>query len=307
MEVVLIATPTVNSGNIKSLRESIARRGWTLKEIEAKDLVLEVSPKGLRVLYEGETFTPEAVIYRMVGRFLPLLAPILDHWISQGVCIINSPASSMAAWSKLQSTIAFSKAGVDFLQTDFTYPHHLELDLDEAPYVIKPIFGTKGHDIRFLDSNTETIRFLSSTYFYSDGLVVPPLMVQEDLGIDIREIRAQVVGGKCVALMRRTPPIGERFSDNLEAGVNENLPLTHPAVVIAEKVAKALDLDFAGIDLFEKTDGTCLASEANGSPGWIGLELVSGVSVSDALFDLIEAKVKCKRETRAEFKASCPL
>jgi len=292
MEVVLIATPTRNSGNIKSLRESIARRGWTLKEIEAKDLALEVSTSGLRVLYEGKEFNPKAVIYRMVGRFLPLLAPILDYWISLGICVINSPIASMAAWSKMQSTIAFAKAGVPFLDTVFTYPHILGDEIEkENPYVIKPIFGTKGHDIRFLNSKEETNNFLSSTYFYSDGLIVPPLMVQEDLGIDVREIRAQVIGGKCVALMRRIPPQDQRFSQNLEGGVNENLPLTHPAVELAEKTAKALDLDFAGIDLFETKDGTCLVSEANGSPGWVGLEVVSGVSVSDALFDLIEARV----------------
>ena len=295
MEVLLIATPTVNSGNIKSLREAIARRGWTLKEIEAKDLSLEVSSNGLRVLLEGKEYTPEAVIYRMVGRFLPLLAPILDHWISQGVVVINPPAASMAAWSKMQSTIAFAKAGVPFLDTIFTYPSRFEAELeDESAYVVKTVFGTQGHDIRFLDNKAETKTFLESTYFYADGLIVPPLMVQRDLGIDVREIRAQVIGGKCVALMRRIPAVGQRFSSDLTAGVNENLPLTHPAVDIAEKVANAMGLDFTGIDLFETKDEGCLVSEANGSPGWIGLEVVSGVSVSDALFDLIEARVNTK-------------
>lgn len=292
MEVVLIATPTRNSGNIKSLREAIARRGWTLKEIEAKDLSFEVKTDGLRVLYKGNEFRPNAVIYRMVGRFLPLLAPILDHWISQGVCVINSPEATMAAWSKMLSSIAFAKAGVPFVETVFVYPHRLEGELeDESAYVIKPIFGTQGHYMGFQKSKEDVENYLASTYFDSEGrLTVPPLMVQKDLGIDVKEIRAQVIGGKCVALMRRIPPKDQRFSDNLAGGTNEVLPLSHPAVAIAEKAAQVLNLDFAGIDLFETEEG-CLVSEANGSPGWVGLEVVSGVSVSDALFDLIWERV----------------
>src|SRR5690606_38497703 len=100
------------------------------------------------------------------------------------------------------------------------------------------------------------------------------------------DLRAFVVGGACVALMRRHARPGE-FRANLELGASaEPLPADHPASVTAVAALHACGLDYGGVDLIEDEHGTIRVLEVDAWAGFAGITGATGVDVAGAILGL---------------------
>ena len=96
-----------------------------------------------------------------------------------------------------------------------------------------------------------------------------------------RDIRVMVVGGKTVAAMERVAQQGE-FRSNIELG-GEGRKIDLPPIYAetAEKAAKALRLEYCGVDLLQTKDGPILC-EVNSNAFFEGLEKTTGCNVAAA-------------------------
>ena len=90
--------------------------------------------------------------------------------------------------------------------------------------------------------------------------------------------------------MERSPRPGERVANLAQGGTGESLELTHPAARLAESAAQAMKLDIAGVDLLG-IDDQIYISEVDAWAGFAGIEKVTGKSVSDAIFEMIERRL----------------
>jgi ribosomal protein S6--L-glutamate ligase len=114
--------------------------------------------------------------------------------------------------------------------------------------------------------------------------------VKEAAGEDIRCI---VLGGKVVAAMRRQGPPGEFRSNLHQGGSAQKVRITKQERETALKAARAMGLEFAGVDLL-RSEGGPKVLEVNSSPGLEGIELTTGKDIASLVVEHIEKKVAPK-------------
>ena len=112
--------------------------------------------------------------------------------------------------------------------------------------------------------------------------------VKEAEGCDIRCI---VLGNKVIASMMRMSSEND-FRSNLHAGGSaKKIVITNEERKIALKAAKALGLNFAGVDLVRTNDGPKVL-EVNSSPGLEGIEKISNINIAQELIKFLERKAR---------------
>ena len=155
------------------------------------------------------------------------------------------------------------------------------------PIVAKKSYGSFGAGvrlIRYMDELKEVEReWLYIPHFYQ-------AYVSESAGRDIRVI---VVGGKVVTAMERVAQAGE-FRSNVElGGQGQQIVLPEEYKNTAELVAKALALDYCGVDLLKGANGPVVC-EVNSNAFFEGAEKVTGVNVAKAYSEYILNTVQRK-------------
>ncbi len=105
-----------------------------------------------------------------------------------------------------------------------------------------------------------------------------------------KDIRAIVVGGRCVAAMQRNAAPGE-FRANLHmGGTATTVELDEATIALAVNAARTHQLAVAGVDLLVSDRGPLLL-EVNSSPGLEGIEQATGVDVAEAVIAFVEQGV----------------
>lgn len=151
--------------------------------------------------------------------------------------------------------------------------------------VLKPLFGSQGKHLalvgrvagRHVALPPLSRRYGSLAYLQR---FVPPL---SDPGFDWRVL---VIGARAVAAMRR---VSRHWVHNVAQGARcEPQRLDNAAgcalAATAEAAARALDMDYAGVDLMPSAD-TMQVIEVNGVAAWQGLQRVTPVNIARALVD----------------------
>lgn len=291
MEIALLSFEQILAENLNSYRKSAETLGINLIEIEPTQLSLIVEERESRVLYQGKDFAPKIVIHRTIAKFADLLEPILLTLEVNGTVILNGIEQALTSRSKLQSALKFKSAGLPFLESQFLFEgESINIDLT-GELIAKPVFGSQGKGIKFFQDSKEARAQLERTEKNLRERNVEPILLQRDLGENVRDIRAHVVNGKCIALMARTPQRGERLANLAQGGSGVPLSLDHPAAELAVRTANAFDLDFAGVDILGVGEKFYI-SEIDAWAGFAGIEKVCEVSVSKSILELAIAMAK---------------
>lgn len=204
---------------------------------------------------------------------------------SCGLRLFNSAQAVETCDDKMLTYLALRKAGVLLAESipaplcytpgakpDETY---LKKVADELgfPLVVKKSYGSFGAGVKLVHGMPELIgaaqEFLYVPHFYQR-------YVAESAGRDIRVI---LIGGRAVAAMERRAQSGE-FRSNVELG-GRGFKIDLPAeyAQTAERAAKALKLEYCGVDLLESEKGAVVC-EVNSNAFFEGLEAATGVNVA---------------------------
>lgn len=110
------------------------------------------------------------------------------------------------------------------------------------PFIVKEAFGSFGEQVYLIDNEV---------YFYTivERIAGRPFLVQSFIETSYgRDIRLQVVGGQVVAAMKRTAE--KDFRANVSSGGAMHMYEPNQTEIdVALRAAKALQADFAGVDL----------------------------------------------------------
>jgi RimK family alpha-L-glutamate ligase len=163
--------------------------------------------------------------------------------------------------------------------------------------VLKPLFGSQGKGLQrvgWVDGEHVPLPALEEGY---GGLAYLQHFVPS-LAQPGHDYRVLVVGGTALAAMRR---VSVHWVHNVARGARcEAQSLEHgigPTLArLAEAAARALDMDYAGVDLLPTAAGAQVI-EVNGVAAWQGLQRVTPFNVAQALVaDLLDRK--CGAMTR---------
>jgi RimK family alpha-L-glutamate ligase len=151
--------------------------------------------------------------------------------------------------------------------------------------VLKPLFGSQGQGVRKLLSHEPMPVPMQQ---YVDGVYYLQQFIET--ADTPHDYRVFVVGGKVVAAMKR---IGESWVNNVASGGRceafvPDLQMTELAV----NAAKAVDIDYCGVDIIQAVSSDYYVLEVNSIPSWRGLQSVTDFNIADVLADDFLSKLE---------------
>jgi tetrahydromethanopterin:alpha-L-glutamate ligase len=229
---------------------------------------------------------PDAALVRGVpaGTFeqVTLRLGVLHGLREAGVMVWNDARAIEACVDKSMTTHRLVQAG---LASPLTFTAQGREEAAEiaarecvggVSLVLKPLFGAQGYGLRRIHSPDDlpAEEEVGSVYYLQHFV--------EPAGEHWRDYRLFVCAGRVIAGMTR---IGSSWITNVkQGGTPQAAILTADLVDTAERAARAVGADYAGVDLIRGRCGTLFTLEVNSMPAWSGLEAANpGLAVADVL------------------------
>jgi len=145
--------------------------------------------------------------------------------------------------------------------------------------VLKPLFGSQGVGVRRLEQDTS---FPVPMEEHIDGVYYLQSYVDTGEGA-WHDYRVFVINNRvCAAMVRH----GSNWVNNVaQGGRCEPLTLDTEMAALALAAAKAVDVDYCGVDIIRDRSGALYVLEVNSIPAWRGLQQVSSHNIARALVD----------------------
>jgi ribosomal protein S6--L-glutamate ligase len=294
----------------KHLVKAIEDRGHSYDTHDPNNLYLFVSDSinGYDRIYNGSPKLEaparilaknyDAVISRLGGG-LEHGASILRHLTENlSIYCAQTPDGLETASNKLKTTQKLSSKGLKVPVTTYAKnPIHIEFLIKKIgglPAVGKMIRGSQGNGVFILETPQAANTSLQSFYNLNASM-----KLQKFIESGATDIRAIVVGDKVAVAMERS---GKKdFRANIsQGGSGKKIELSAEDVEICVRAAKAVDLEFAGVDIIKDKDGKTYIIEINGNPGTKIID-ITGHNYFLDLVKHVEEKVG-KREKQQDNK-----
>jgi [lysine-biosynthesis-protein LysW]---L-2-aminoadipate ligase len=249
--------------------------------------------------YAGRPVRPGIVIHRIVAPFRGIAAPVLACLAAQGSLVLNPPDPAFRSRDKLLTTVDLVNAGIPVVPTvAFDEPGGADLAaLGPGELIVKPARGVRGEGIATHNSAAALTAAWQPREAWHPGATRPGYHAEREhylaqplIGGGGRDIRAYVVGNRCVALMRRVARPGEIRANLALGAAGSALPLGHAAAAVAVAALATCGLDFGGVDLIEDAGGTVRVLEVDAWAGFAGISTVTGADVAGAILDHATAR-----------------
>ncbi|MCR4418692.1 MAG: RimK family alpha-L-glutamate ligase [Clostridia bacterium] len=218
----------------------------------------------------------EQVVYRL---------DVLHQLEGDGVLVVNRPAVLEKTVDKFFTTFHLAGHGLPVPATVVVERFDQAMSAFEAMgrAVLKPLFGSRGVGMVLLEDPDIAYRVFRSLelgrYVY---------YLQQFLGHHKEDLRVFVLGGAVLAAMRRC---SASWKSNLACGGwPEPADLDPRLAALAVDTARVLGADYLGVDL-AVVEGSPYVIEANGIPGWVGLQSVAEPDIARAIAGHVLARI----------------
>ena len=148
------------------------------------------------------------------------------------------------------------------------------------PLVIKEGCGSFGQQVYLAQNEQEALDIIQKA---AGNPLLFQRFIRESAGTDLR---LYMVGGKCVAAMRRRNDAD--FRANIQIGGHgEIYAPTEEEIALAAKACRALSLDFAGVDILHTNNGPVIC-EVNSNAHFTALAALTKTDVAGAIMQYIQ-------------------
>lgn len=219
-----------------------------------------------------------------------------------GVRVWNDARAIERCVDKSQTTFLLHKDGIPTPRTRVceTLPHALEYTEGlDRPLVLKPLFGSQGKGIGMISQQSElpAPETVDQMYYMQD--YVPP---KDGFYEDWRVLATR---HRVVAAMTRR---GTTWVTNIHQGGKARGHLPDEEMTrISMAAMRAVDADYAGIDLIRTASGALQVLEVNSNPAWRGLQGVADINIAWAIAeDFLKTVVAHRAAMGVPVAASAP-
>ncbi|MCR5586912.1 MAG: RimK family alpha-L-glutamate ligase [Lachnospiraceae bacterium] len=155
------------------------------------------------------------------------------------------------------------------------------------PFVMKECFGSFGSQVYLVNNKDEVLSTIKKT---KSRPVICQEFIENSRG---RDVRIQIVGDRVVASMYRNNEKGDFRSNVTNGGTATPYEPCDEEIKLALNAARALGLDFAGVDLMfsgmkNYADIVC---EVNSNAHFKVISECNGISVSDYMIEYIMERI----------------
>ncbi len=273
----------------KRLNEAFAVRGFQAVFVSLKDCFLDLTTNSSGVVIPGfETLPAFAFVRGVPGGTLQQVIVRLNilHALEMlGVKVYNTGRAVERTVDKAMTSFLLHHHGIPTPDTWVCESRHEALQVmlseisENSPLVIKPLFGSQGKGVRLIQQGDALPVPMEA---HVDGLYYLQRYVDSGEGV-WHDHRVFVIRGKAIAAMVRH---GESWVNNVALGGRCEV-VAHDGELgaLAEAAAKAVDIDYCGVDIIRDRHGKLFVLEVNSIPAWKGLQGVVALDIAQALVD----------------------
>lgn len=204
-----------------------------------------------------------------------------------GKPMLNSARSLDYAKNKFLALQILCKSGIPVPETIMTHSPTTIKDsiksLGGLPVVLKLFRGSQGKGV-MLGENLASIESILTAVWAIGFDIILQKYLKETKGEDIRVL---ALNNEIIASMKRTPARNDFRSNIHQGGTMKKVVITAQEKQLALQATKALGLKLAGIDIMRTKKGP-LVLEVNASPGFEGMEKVTGINIARKIIDFAE-------------------
>jgi tetrahydromethanopterin:alpha-L-glutamate ligase len=297
---VRVAIMTDETGwHTRQLLRALRERGCTGRCLDLADCRIATTHAWHGLVLPGfGASLPDAVLVRGIagGSFEQVTKRLgVLHALREfGVPVYNDARAIERSVDKSMTSLLLHAAGVP---TPATWAMESAADAQQLvtresaagrSLVLKPLFGSQGQGLQrvgWVDGAHVPLPSLAAGY----GSLA---YLQRFVAAPEHDYRVLVVGGTAIAAMRR---VSDHWVHNVAQGARcapQSLAdgVGPELARLAEAAARALDMDYAGVDLLPAPGGPQVI-EVNGVAAWQGLQRVTAFNIAQALVrDLLERK-----------------
>ncbi len=233
-----------------------------------------------RIFYRGEEAPRLDVVIPRIGASITGYGlAVVNQLDMMGVPVLANSVPIARSRDKLRALQLLARFGLDIPRTVMCrYRDEVPQAVEQVgglPCIIKLIRGTQGVGVMIANSVDEVEGMLDTLWQLGQEILLQEF-VAESRG---RDVRALVVGDRVVAAMRRQARTGEFRSNLHRGGEGKPVSLARDYAEAAVKASRVIGLEVAGVDMLEARTGPKIM-EVNSSPGFEGLERVTGVDIA---------------------------
>jgi len=263
--------------------------------IDPADLAAAVGAGGLSPSADGVALTMDALILaRGLGRAGDgdVQFAIYRTVEEAGALVVNRIQPLLDAQDKFRTSWLLQQAGTPTPAAAVAQsPDDAEAALEAlGDAVVKPVAGSLGEGVERLSPDPAGRRAVRERAA-RDGAVYLPAYAPHPG----KDLRVFVVGGSARAAILRRAPAGEWRTNVAGGGRAEATVLPFAAQKAAEAAARALGLDYAGVDLVVGSAGPTVI-EVNGNPSWQGIFEATGLDMAEAIADHVLGRALRRRK-----------
>ena len=272
------------------LSKAFAARGFEAVFISLRDCHLELLPDSPGVCLKGfESVLPQGVFVRGVaGGTLQQVIMRLDilHALKMlNVTVYNDGRAIERTVDKAMTSFLLHLQGVPTPST-WVCESRGQAEaimrretMARRDLVIKPLFGSQGVGVRRLQQGNP---FPVPMAEHVDGVYYLQNYIDAGEGA-WHDYRVFVINHRiCAAMVRR----GNHWINNVAQGGSCEAWIPEPEMAsIALAAAKAVDIDYCGVDIIRDRSGKLYVLEVNSIPAWRGLQQVCPQDIAHELVD----------------------
>jgi len=284
------------------LKQAFAKRGVETVFVSLQDCMINLAQQTPSIFIPHfDVLPPAAFVRGIAGGTLQQVITRLNvlHMLSrQGVQIYNKTQAIERTVDKAMTSFLLRMHGV---ATPATWVCESRAQIEgirqnananNHQLILKPLFGSQGQGVRKLLVHEPLPVPMQQ---YVDGVYyLQQLIETTDVPHDYRVF---VIGDKVAAAMRR---FGSSWVNNVAAGGRCEAVQPNPQMAqLALQAAKAVDIDYCGVDIIQAASGEYYVLEVNSIPAWRGLQSVSDLNIAEVLVDDFLHKLSLLKEANS--------
>jgi RimK family alpha-L-glutamate ligase len=211
---------------------------------------------------------------------------LLSALAELGVTIVNTVSSILLMRNKAETMrkLVSAKLPVPLTLITESMDDAAAFVKDNFPCVLKPITGFGGLGVQLIEKDFDLENIYDYLKFHSQMFGKGAFILQEYILGPGFDIRAFVLDGDVIATMQRVSDGG--LVTNIRSG---GTPRVNDIDVadLALRAAEAVKGRLVGVDIIPDRGGDMWVLEANATPGWTGLQRVTGINIAEKVADAI--------------------
>lgn len=268
---------------------------WLVEAAKKKGIELEVKTNAEILAVLGSGYRQKTSLDFIL--FWDKDVRLAKHLESMGYLVMNSSDAIAACDDKSMTHLILQSKGIPMPKTvigpmtyanigytNYDFLSAVEREL-EYPIIVKECFGSFGAQVYQANHQKELMKLVQE-------IGTKPMLFQEYIESSRgKDLRIHVVGDQVITAMYRYSVTGDFRANITNGGHMKPYQPTQEQKNLAIQSAKALGLDFAGVDLLFGEDGKALVCEVNSNAHFRNIYDCTGVNVADHMMEYIVQKV----------------